>query len=352
MSIAELNLQGLRNLSSSKFVLHPHLNLIYGANGSGKTSFLEAFYLLSSGHSFRTREILPLITHGQNSLTVFARMDDEQTVSVQKNLNGPTLVRLNQQPCYSCSDLARFLPCQVFHHDLFQVIEAGPSVRRAMLDWGLFHVEPSYHGLWKNYRHVLKQRNALLRQAAPRSHFIPWDQQLFELAMALEALRSDYFQAWNVLFQQILAQLYDGVCELSYFKGWDKRGSGSSLLTILADQFDQDLQRQYTYSGAHQADVYFLQESGKAKLSLSRGQQKIVLIALKLAQVALLKRPCLYLFDDLTAELDAVHLDRLIQFLTKINGQFIVTALDERPFKPFLEMPHHIFRLSEGKILS
>ena len=185
----------------------------------------------------------------------------------------------------------------------------------------------------ENYRLVLKQRNALLRQKAHQKLFSPWDKQLVELANELDIMRSNYFEKWSVLFQFFLSQLTDVPCSIHYYKGWDKKGTGSDFTTILQNQFATDVQRQYTHAGAHQADIYFDLSSKKAKLLLSRGQQKIVLIALKLAQASLVSTDCVYLFDDIAAELDSHHLSRLTNCLSTIKGQFFITALDNTTLK-------------------
>lgn len=337
-SIADLNLHCVRNMSSAKFNFHPQFNFIYGDNGSGKTTLLESIYLLGNGHSFRTREISPLVSEGKSSLAVFSRLTDEETISVQKSLGGATQVKINRQACLSRSELARFLPCQIFYQDIFQVIDAGPSVRRTLLDWGLFHVEQSYLSLWKNYRLVLKHRNALLRQKAHHSQFIPWNQQLVDFSELLNEQRKAYFDKWSHSFQQLLPIFTDVPCTLQYYKGWDKKGSGKDLASILDDQFEQDLHRQYTHSGAHQADILFDLTSKKAKLLLSRGQQKIVLLALKLSQASLLDQHCIYLFDDLASELDAHHLSRFINYLPIIKGQVFFTATDPRLYHSICEV--------------
>ena len=331
-SLSDLNIHHLRNISSTRIAFHPHCNFFYGENGSGKTSLLEALHLLSSGHSFRTREISPLVRHGEPSLTVFARTFSNDSISIQKSVSGPTQVKLNRQSCFSSSELARFLPCQVFYQDIFQIIDAGPSVRRTLLDWGLFHVEQSYLALWKNYKLVLKQRNALLRQKATHQQFVPWDKQLVNLADELDKMRTSYFSQWSVLFQDYLCQLTDVPCRISYYKGWDRKGVGKCLATILEEQFASDLQRQYTHAGPHQADIHFDLETLKAKLILSRGQQKIVLIALKLAQARLVPQNCIYLFDDVAAELDLPHLTRLAHCLGNVSGQVFLTAMNGASF--------------------
>lgn len=332
----QLSIKHVRQFKEAQHAFHPRYNVFYGENGCGKTSLLEAIYMLSTGHSFRTREVLPIITHGETSLTLFARMTTNDTISLQKSANQPTRVKINRHPCGSSSELARWLPTQVIYHEIFHVIDAGPAVRRSLLDWGLFHVKHSYLAVWKAYKHVLKQRNALLRQRASRAQFIPWDTQLVELAYALDAFRSQYVEAWADALQPILAQLTTVSFQVRYYNGWDKRASGKSLSILLDEQFASDCHQQYTHSGAHQADILFDTPFSKAKLSLSRGQQKIILIALKLAQACLLEKPCLFLFDDVASELDARHLDRLMQCIDNTPGQFFFTSLMPNTFEPLI----------------
>lgn len=213
----------MRNISSVHLGLSPRFNFIFGPNGSGKTSILEGLYLLSCGHSFRSREISPIISYEQPSLTVFARSQLEETISIQKSYSEPTQIKLNNQFCSTTSQLAYALPCQIFYADIFQIIDAGPSERRSLLDWGLFHVKHNYHALWKEYRRVLKQRNALLKQHAPHVQFIPWDKQLSQLATQLHLLREEYFKQWEQMFITVLSELSHLDCKITYYKGWDKK---------------------------------------------------------------------------------------------------------------------------------
>ncbi|MFZ4077478.1 MAG: DNA replication/repair protein RecF [Legionellaceae bacterium] len=351
MSIARLDIHHVRNLLTLGLTPHPRYNVFYGQNGSGKTSLLESVYLLSSGRSFRTRDVSSLIATHTSSLVVFAKTTKDDVISIEKSKAGTT-VRVNQHPCLKSSELALLLPCQVFYQDIFDIINAGPSVRRSVLDWGLFHVKQSYRTLLKDYRKILKHRNALLKQKASFSEFEPWNKQLAVLSEALDEHRSAYVETWSVQFSHILSLLTDFSCSLSYEKGWDKKKTGQSLEVILKQQFEQDIFRQTTHSGAHHADLMFDVHPLHVKQNLSRGQQKVILIALKLAQAQLLNQPCLYLFDDMTSELDLKHVERFLSLLDTIEGQFYFTSIQPDVFCDHFEPSQaSFFALEAGTVI-
>jgi DNA replication and repair protein RecF len=350
MSLQRLDIHQVRNVSSARLDLNPRFNVFFGPNGSGKTTLLESIYLLGSGHSFRARETEALVSYDAPDLSVFGEMIKGDSISIKKT-KSKTIVSLNKQKCCRSSDLARYFPCQVFYQDIFEIMDAGPAVRRSLLDWGLFHASLDYHTVWKDYKRVLKQRNTLLRQSAHRKQFAPWDEQLVCLSQALHEFRAAYFEAWFHAFNEILPVLTSFSCTLAYDKGWDKKNENKGLDEILEQQFAMDLQRQYTHSGAHQADVLFEARGKKAKQTLSRGQQKMVLIALKLAQAKLLPDACAYLFDDVTTELDEIHINGLFEALEQIQGQIFFTSIRPDLFKktPGLDKAA-FFQLSAGSV--
>ncbi len=327
MSLTQVDIYQIRNIHQARLKPHPHLNIIVGNNGSGKTTLLEAINILTSGNSFRSRETLPLITHGEKELAVCAITEAHQRVNVHKQISGKTRASINAQACKSRSELAKLLPTQIFYQDIFSIMDAGPSLRRTLMDWGVFHVKHDFLFLWKQLKNVVKHRNALLKQRAKPNQFEAWDRQLVEYSEQIDRLRESYFARWEKVFYEILSQLTDREVRLTYRKGWDAKNKGKSLSECLKAQQNSDLAKQYTQSGAHQADITFQNDfKGKAKQTLSRGQQKLVLYALKIAQAKLLEENCLYLCDDLTSELDKAHIERLLKVLSEVKGQVFLTT--------------------------
>lgn len=338
MSFTELNIYNLRNIYEFKLQFDPAFNIFCGENGSGKTTILEAIYLLATGRSFRSRETSPLINYDKDSFSLFSRLFSQETVSLQKMLSGTTTAKLNKIICQTSSTLARLIPCQIIYQDVFQIIDAGPAVRRQLIDWGLFHVKHTYLSLWQDYRHVLKQRNFLLRQKAAANQFEPWDLSLVDLASKIDSMRAEYVIEWEVIFNKYLGILSNKDCSMKYYRGWDRRETGKNLKEILEESFNSDRQRQYTQYGAHQADIILTSNTKNARQSLSRGQQKIILIALKLSQAEMLGKPCVYLLDDIASELDIHHLDRLILCLGDVCGQKFITTTDTSLSQKIKEM--------------
>lgn len=335
MSISQLDVYSFRNIAALRLSPHSRWNVVFGENGSGKTSLLEALSMVSSGRSFRTRDINALIHYGEEALTLFARTLADRTISIKKS-KSDMLVWIDQKSCSKRSELAQLVPCQLFYQDIFSIIDAGPTVRRTVLDWGLFHVKHQDVFLWKEYARVLKQRNTLLRQQAPQQHFKPWNLLLEELSESLHQARQAFCEAWFEVFYETLSKLTSQSCLVAYEKGWDKKNTGRRLLDILDEQWSMDISRQYTHSGAHQADLILSTPTLKVKQSLSRGQQKMILLALKLSQAQLVSKKSMYLFDDVFSELDHTHCERLLAYMESLNGQFFFTCTQPDVFYTYL----------------
>jgi DNA replication and repair protein RecF len=348
MSLAELGINDLRCLEHVSLDLHPGLNLLWGPNGSGKTSVLEAIFLLGRGRSFRTRNNERLIRLGQQQLTVFGRTAGALThsVGIQVSKADGTLARVDGTNLPSLAELSQAFSVQVFDPEIHKLVEDGPSRRRRWLDWAVFHVEPSFGGHWGRYRRALKQRNAALRQ---RVEVGGWNAELIRYGELLAESRRLAVDALQGSWQATVTELAGLGVELGYYRGW---AAEWSLAEALERSLARDRERGMSGVGPHRADLILRVQGRPAREVLSRGQQKLVAVALTLAQLEMLQaaiglQPTL-LLDDPAAELDAGRLAAVLDRCKRFAGQLIVTSLASE-FR-LLGVPDRVFHVEHGGV--
>lgn len=335
MLISRLRVNNLRNLSAIELEPAERINLLYGLNGSGKTSILESLHLLGLGRSFRTHKHRHVIRHGEDELLVFAEVDPllegkPRALGVSRNQAGDFKVRFAGEDL-SAAELAELLPVLVINSETFALLEGSPAGRRQFFDWGGFYSDDSFIRLWRNFNRVLKQRNSLLKcgKIDDRVRAV-WDRELIGFAEPLTELRQQYIERLVPEFERILSQLLGNVeVRLQFYPGWDRK---RDLAEVLAENFERDLRQGFTGSGPQRADLRFRVDNQDAAEVLSRGQKKLVVSALKLAQGVLYhqqkQRVCIYLIDDLPSELDEPHCRQFCSFLEASANQCFITCVD------------------------
>tara|TARA_R110001592_G_scaffold135108_4_gene351067 strand:+ start:16444 stop:17547 length:1104 start_codon:yes stop_codon:yes gene_type:complete len=339
MSIENLSLTSFRNITDVKVALHPKLNLICGSNASGKTSFLESCYFISTGRSFRSRRIENIINRESAStdFILFGNLKgslSEHTnynVGIKKSTILPTQIKVNKETIKSASQLAKLSPVILIDPLSFELLTGTPTQRRQFLDWGVFHVEPLFSSNWNNYINCLKQRNSLLRNAKIDQISLKiWDNKLSELGELIHIERNTYFDKFKKRLTHYLNYFsINEEIKVSYYKGWDRT---KNLSESLAQSRDKDIDRKFTQSGPHRADIKVSIYGQPASESLSRGQQKLFVFAMHLAQMQTLfddfNKSAVVLIDDVTAELDGSNLQLVFNKLLALDAQVIVTVLN------------------------
>ncbi len=360
MALTSLQLLEFRNIQQAQLDFDPQWNLIYGANGSGKTSLLEAIYLLAHGRSFRTAKPHKVIRHEQNQYTLFARVDwslQQIGVGMQRDRQGDWQVRLNGEAVQRLADCASLLPVQLLQPESFRLFFGGPKERRQFFDLGLFHVEPSFYDVWLRFHKVLKQRNALLksRQAyGPQYQF--WDQQFVGYALQLQQLRQSYLGSLAAELTQLTSAVPSlQNLQLELTPGWQyRRQDAAELSQQLQDGFATDLKFGYSQLGPQKADLRLKVDGEVVDEVLSRGQLKVLLFALKVAQSNVIakrghKQPLL-LIDDLASELDDQSKRQIFNFLAQLQSQVFITAIEPDQILPQLNQPAAMFHVEHGQI--
>jgi len=398
--IERLQISYLRNLT--QISLEPAAcNIIIGANGSGKTSLLEAIFLLSRGKSFRHHQPKRYIQHHQNNTTVHAKLNDSRTLAIQKQADATTILRLNQTTVYNQSILTEQLPTLLIDPSTMDMLEQGSASRRQLLDWLVFHMKQGFHPQWMAYQRLLKQRNSLLKSTrhltqVQLAELKSWDKGLSNHAALIHHYREQVFIEWQPYFTKSIVQLLPSYAEqlsLSYNAGYD---TSFALDVQLNERLEQDLQLGYTRIGNHRADIHVHWRSDdstsdqttdartavsahsiQSKLPtlkeqaanvLSRGEKKLLITALRLSQLPLLlndgersdslnddlssRATPVVLLDDITAELDNRAIGILLSTLAKLPCQVFMTSLkdDILPLVNELWSQPNVFHVKQGRI--
>ncbi len=355
MALGRLEISDFRCLRSVQLTCDPGLNVVSGANASGKTSLLEAIWFLGRGRSFRSRRRDSLVRQASAGLSVFAEIN---TVTGQVHRLGAGYAakglraRLNGETVRAVSVLAHHLPVQLIDPHVHRLIEGGPGERRQFLDWGLFHVEQGFLDDWTRFRKALRQRNALLRHPAKARELPVWESQLADNGESLSASREDYVRRLQPLLQETVKRILGDVeVELRYQRGWP---AGETLLDALARLRASEHQSGVTRSGPHRGDVEILIDGVAAAERVSRGQEKILASCMVLAQQQLYAQASgdqgVLLLDDLASELDQRYLSRFMAVLCELPAQKFLTVISAEVLSGLLPLESKMFHVEQGKV--
>lgn len=335
MRLTSLDVSSVRNLTSVSLQPEPGLNILYGDNGAGKTSLLEAIAILSNGKSFRAGKIANVIQNELTNLTVSAAVYNENT-SVETRIGisrskDKTQARIDGSDAKRLSELAQALPCVVISTNNHELIEGGPSERRSFMDWMLFHVEPNYLELSRRYRSALSQRNAAIRSGAGDSLVSSWDHDLASIGEKISVSRAAMLSQFEIHFSRLTQTLDHHIQpEFAYRKGW---AEGFALADALNKNLSYCRRVGTTTAGPHRADLKVKIGSNEARYINSRGQQKLLAILMRLAQVDIYiehhKHPPVLLFDDLPSELDKDARKFVFDYLQKTGVQVFLTSVED-----------------------
>jgi DNA replication and repair protein RecF len=358
MSVLKLITQNFRNLTGNPVMFHPDNNFIIGANGSGKSSLLEAIFFLGHGKSFRTTNINTIVHHQESKFVVSIKDFSYQQLGLSKDVStGQSDIKINSERYSRLSDLARNIAVQIVTPESFKLFFGGPKERRRFIDLGLFHVKQDFSKQWRDFSKILKQRNACLKLDNSHAMLDYWTDTFCQYSELVAQCRQEYVNElrselvkWTDL---LLPSLSDQIV-VQYLQGWNQ---SKSLSSVLNENRQRELKYGFSLYGAQKFDVRFLLNRNSIDLLLSRGQQKLFLLALTFAQAKLIERvnrvkPIL-LIDDIGAELDINSRTLLSSAVDKLNCQVIITAIDRFALEPLVssEKNHKMFHVKHGEIL-
>ncbi|MFC7301030.1 DNA replication/repair protein RecF [Cognatiluteimonas weifangensis] len=359
MRVTRLEFSGLRCFDSASLAPAPGLNLLLGANGSGKTSVLEALHLMAYGRSFRGRVRDGLVRAGAESVAVFVEW--RESVSGRSRRAGLRHTgqswegRLDGTPLAQLGDLCAALAVVTFEPGSHALVMGSAEPRRRFLNWGLFHVEPAFLPLWRRYVRALKQRNSLLKTRRGDGQLEAWERELDQAGTVLTRYRERYLEQLQPYLAATTQALLPGAggSQLRFLPGWRREELPLADALLLARE--RDLAAGFTSVGPHRADWRIDHATIPGREALSRGQAKLTALAVLLAQAehqaAVRGEWPVVALDDLASELDRAHQALVLQRLHGYGAQVLITGT-EPPAGLARDLVPQVFHVEQGRILA
>jgi DNA replication and repair protein RecF len=366
MEVVSLAMRGFRTYVRAEARLGSGLTVVYGPNGAGKSNLLEALYFGCTGRSPRTRNDRELVSFDGDTTRVVVNLVDDgepHELSVgygtvpdspqpvkRMTCDGAVVERLLDVP--SRPLISVFLP------ERLELIKGPPAVRRAHLDQLVAALWPGRVELRREYSRVVAQRNALLAGIragrASRVTLPTWDRELAVKALALQAHRAQAVELIAVPFTERAAVLgCSGVVGLEY-RPRSRAGSEEEFIAELQERLPGDLERGYSGHGPHRDELAIRRDGRELRVYGSQGEQRLALLALLLAERAVLGRERgnmpLMLLDDVMSELDSERRQLLAQELSA-GGQSVIATTDLAHVPGASDPSVTRLRISPGAIL-
>ncbi len=331
-------MRDFRSYAAAEAELGAGLTVVHGANGSGKTNLLEALYFGCTGRSFRTTNERELLRFGASATRVVVEgsdVDGRHELAVGFSPGEPKRISLDGAPLERLLDAPHRPLVSVFSPDRLELIKGVPQLRRAHLDQLIAALWPARAQTRRSYGEALIQRNALLTRIrggrAGTDALRPWDLELAALGIELAANRARAIEVVADRFAEHAEALgLGGGVRVSY-RPRSRAATAGELAGEIAAALENDLGRGYTTHGPHRDELTFRRAGRDMRTYGSQGEQRLVLLALLIAERDALaeerSRPPLMLLDDVMSELDAERRGRLAAALRN-HGQSVVTATE------------------------
>ena len=363
MKIIRLQYKNYRNLQPGVIFPKNDINIIFGKNAQGKTNLLEAMWLFTGGHSFRGAKDGELTAFEQDIATLdltFYSEEREQTAQISIQ-NGRRSAKLNGIEKRSSTALIGKFCAVIFSPEHLSLVKDGPAQRRGFIDAALCQIKPAYAKLLSQYNHTLIQRNTLLKDIPRHSELLEtleiWDEKLAKYGALVTKERVLYSKQ----IEMIAKTVYSGISQdqetlgVSYFStifsdSNEQQFLETNFLKQLKNVRKEDLAAGFTTLGPHRDDMQIMLNLISARSYGSQGQQRSIVLALKLAEAQILMEktgePPVIFLDDVMSELDAGRQDYLLNHLE--NRQVFITCCEPNSIKNLSESS--MFHMKNGII--
>lgn len=357
MVIRSIELANYRNYEELSLELHPGINIFYGDNAQGKTNILEAVYLCSTNKSHRGSKDRDMIAFEQTESHIkmlLRRKNVENRIDMHLKRGKSKGIALNGVPIHKASELFGMVNVVFFSPEDLQIIKNGPSERRKFVDLELCQLDKLYVYQLVNYNKSLQQRNQLLKDMAFRSDLSGvmdiWEEQLVRFGTGVIRIRRQFIEELNPLIGEIHQRLTGGKEQLTMV--YEPNVDADAFADGLYRNRQREMRQKTTLTGPHRDDIRFSVNGIDIRTFGSQGQQRTAALALKLAEIEMVKKQIhdtpVLLLDDVLSELDSGRQNYLLNSMKGVQTMITCTGLDD-----FVNHRFHIdkiFRVANGTV--
>jgi len=337
--INNLKLQNFRNYQDETIKFMPGTNILMGDNGQGKTNVIEGIYYLLTGKSYRVQREQELLSWDQSEFHLYGDfLMTHHKVSLESHYKDKKkIVKVNKVPCQRLSDFVGTINVVFFSPDDLVMVKGGPSERRRFLDLHIAQMRPGHVSLLNSYNKVLQQKSALLKSYVAKSlkysQLQLWNEQIIKFGETIIRNRVDLTERLQSVADRVYGNLASQKEKLKVtYIALGNNNIDEAIERfpqLLNDKLENEIERQMVLIGPHRDDVQILLNDKPARLYASQGQQRSIVLSLKLAELELIRQekkeyPIL-LLDDVLSELDRFRRDYLMNFIESSCIQTLIT---------------------------
>ena len=365
MIIKNFSAAGFRNIAKCSISFDKGLNLLHGKNAQGKTNALEGIYVFARGRSFRAREDSELVRFGSDGFNLKIEYEDKNgDQTLEYSLYGRDRLRKkNGYKLKSVSEMLGSFRAVLFYPDNLEIVKGGPEERRDFLNVAISQCYPEYIKYYSSYKKALENRNCLLKAIqkglyADENEIFSWSEVMAEYASFIYLMRDEYIERLSPYVTKISNEISDGreTVNISYGADIpsgirDRAEVKKEYINIFSSSLDREKAAGVSIHGPHRDDVKITVNGLDSRIYASQGQQRSVVLSLKLAEGEVIREICgeypVYLFDDVLSELDAGRREYVLSGL--LGKQIIITSCESEEYE---SLGARIIEVTEGDYVS
>ena len=362
MFFKSLELQNFRNYDNLNLKFDPHINIIVGKNGQGKTNILESLYYIAYLKSHRINEDVVLIKNAKKSFKIKSKIKRESLldeIKIEQNLD-KRIVFFNQTEMTKRGEYLELINIILFEPTNLDILKGSPNIRRDFLNDAISQINSNYYDVLNDFNRLLKMRNEYLKSNRDDKDYLDsLDKYYIDKAVIIYQMRSKYISRINEFITKIyrdIMNIDDLTIEYKSFyeRLEDKNGVREALTLEMQKNYGKEKYLGLTIEGPQKDDFCFISKNTNLKEYGSQGQQRGAVISLKFAEAEIIKKyknvTPVFLLDDVFSELDGIRKNNLIKYITS-DYQVILTTTDLAKISKKLISEAKIIKIDDGNVI-